>query len=340
MPPPRRLIVHAFGHPPDATRLEPYEAAMPEAGEVRVRMRVAAINPSDIVTIAGAYSSRTRLPFVPGFEGVGVIDAVGAQVADLRVGDRVLPIGSAGAWQDAKLAPARWCFRVPETLADEAAATAYVNPLTALLLLHDCIGVEPGMRVAIDAGASAIGRMLARLAKAVGASPVAIVRDARSLRHLDKGAIDEAIVLPGDADAATLTGALRDRFGRAPPDAVLDAVGGSLGEALFDTLRRGGRFVHYGLLSGCPLPVDLSRRRPDVSFQLFWLRRWVHGQERRVLAERLAEAFGLVETGPLATPVDARYPLERAPEALRHAHAPGRAGKVMFAIDTGASRLV
>lgn len=88
MPHRRRLIVHAFGHPPDVTRLEPYEPAMPEAGDVRVRMRVAAVNPSDIVTIAGAYSSRTRLPFVPGFEGVGVIDAVGAQVADLRVGDR------------------------------------------------------------------------------------------------------------------------------------------------------------------------------------------------------------------------------------------------------------
>ena len=62
---------------------------------------------------------------------------MGPDVEDLRPGDRVLPIGSAGAWQDAKLSPASWCFCVPEALSDEAAATSYVNPLTALLMLRD-----------------------------------------------------------------------------------------------------------------------------------------------------------------------------------------------------------
>ncbi|MGJ3262404.1 MAG: zinc-dependent alcohol dehydrogenase family protein [Salinarimonas sp.] len=328
----RRLIVHSFGHPPDVVRLELSNRPEPEADAVRVRMRLAAINPSDLVTISGAYASRARLPFVPGFEGMGVIDAVGSGVADLCPGDRVLPIGSAGCWQDAKLLPASWCFRLPETLSDEAAATSYVNPLTALLMMRDRIRIRAGMRIAIDAAGSAIGRMLVRLARAAGANPVAIVRDARSLPLLDGLGIEQALVLPDGEDAATLAAILRDRLGRAPLDAALDAVGGALGEALHDMLAPGGRFVHYGLLSGRPLPPDLPRRRPDVAFELFWLRRWVHEQPQAVVAGTLREAWRLVETGLLASPVETRCPLARAPEALGAALGSGRSGKVLLSM--------
>lgn len=327
----RRLTVHAFGHPSDVVRLERCEIAPPRAHEVRVRMRLAAINPSDLVTISGAYASRVRLPFVPGFEGVGVVEAVGSGTTDLRPGDRVMPIGSAGAWQDVKLLCASWCFRVLDTLSDEAAATSYVNPLTALSMMDDRIGARAGMRIAIDAAGSAIGRMLVRLASEAGARPIAIVRDARSLPLLAGLKIDDALVLPEGESAATLARMLRDELGEAPIHAVLDAVGGALGEALHDVIAPGGIFLHYGLLSGRPLPPDLPRRRPDVAFELFWLRRWVHSQPRAVVAERLTAAWRLVESGLLATCVEALYPLERAGEALSDAQRAGRRGKVLLA---------
>jgi NADPH:quinone reductase-like Zn-dependent oxidoreductase len=325
-----RTIVYEFGPPPDSICLEPAPTTALGPGLVRVRMRLAAVNPSDLVTIAGAYSSRTQLPFVPGFEGVGIIDAVGPEVEDLRPGDRVLPIGSAGAWQDTKLTPASWCFRVPDALADEAAATSYVNPLTALLMLHDRIRVSSGMRVAINAAGSAIGRMLLRLAAATGAHPIAVVRNTRILPLLAGEPIAQAIVLADDEAPDVLVRRVHDQLGHTHLDAVLDAVGGGVGVALLDAVAPGGRFIHYGLLSGRALPPDLPRRRPDVAIELFWLRQWVHAKPRALVADRLLEAWQLVGAGVLASKIEARYPLDRAPQALRHAIAAGRTGKVLL----------
>jgi NADPH:quinone reductase-like Zn-dependent oxidoreductase len=328
----KRTIVHAFGHPPDVISIEQARADQHTAGLVQVRMRLAAVNPSDLVTITGAYASRTHLPFFPGFEGVGIVDSIGPEVDGLRPGDRVLPIGNAGSWQEMKLAPASWCFHVPDALSDEAAATSYVNPLTALLMVRDRIQVVPDMRIGITAAGSAIGRMLVRLVAAAGAQPVAIVRNARTVPLLVNEPVSQTIMLPDKEAPDVLVQILRDKLGREPLDAVLDAVGGNVGEALFDTVTPGGRFIHYGLLSGHALPADLPRRRPDVAFELFWLRQWVHAQPRALVAERLQEGWQLVEAGVLATSIEARYRLDRASEALRHALSAGREGKVLLEI--------
>lgn len=313
-------------------RLEKVNIATPGPNEVRVRMRCSTVNPSDLVTIMGAYASRTPLPFVPGFEGIGIVDAVGDAVDGIVPGDRVLPIGSAGAWQEAKITPATWCHRLPEALSDEAAATSYVNPLTALLMMHDRIRVRAGMQVMIDAAGSAIGRMLVRLTRSAGARPIAIVRHERSLAGLDECETADMIVLPDEHDAHTLSRILSERLRGDAADVVFDAVGGAVGEALVARLATGGRFVHYGLLSGQPLPPDLPKRRPDVAFEMFRLREWVHTQPHATVAERLREAWHLVETGILASEIEARYPLQHSNEALRHVIGPGRRGKILLSI--------
>lgn len=114
-----RAVVRQFGNAADCIALEQYTAPAP-AEHLAVRMRLAAINPSDLITISGAYPTRTRLPFVPGFEGMGIAD-----------GRRLLPIGSSGAWQQIKHSEPRWCFTLPEWLSDQQAATSYINPMTA-----------------------------------------------------------------------------------------------------------------------------------------------------------------------------------------------------------------
>ena len=186
------------------------------------------------------------------------------------------------------------------------------------------------MRIGITAAGSAIGRMLIRLAAAAGAHPIAIVRNARTLPLLAGEPIAKAIVLADDGAPDALARRVREQLGPVNLDAVLDAVGGGVGEALLDAVAPRGRFIHYGLLSGRALPPDLPRRRPDVAFELFWLRQWVHAQPRALVADRLREAWQLVEAGVLSTRIEARYPLARAPEALRHALSAGREGKVMF----------
>ncbi|MGL4964377.1 MAG: zinc-dependent alcohol dehydrogenase family protein [Inquilinus sp.] len=310
-----RLVAHRFGPPAEVLSAEPGLRPQPGPAGAVVRMLASAINPSDLLTIRGAYPHRTPLPFVPGFEGVGVVEALGPGAAGLRLGQRVLPLGSAGGWQGWKGLPAEWCVPVPEDLTDDQAATAYVNPLTARLMLR-ALAPAPGAAIGVNAAGSAIGRMLLRMLHAAGVRPLAILRAPAALPAGEPAA---AVV----AEGAALP----------PLDGGLDAVGGASGLALAAAIRPGGTLIHYGLLSGVPLPPDLGRRE-GVTVRPFWLRSWVHSSSRAALLEAMAEVFGDIRSGLAATAVAARYPLTEAAAALAHDARPGRrSGKILLVPD-------
>ncbi|WP_343714554.1 zinc-dependent alcohol dehydrogenase family protein, partial [Inquilinus sp.] len=273
-----RLVARRFGPPAEVLSLEPVAPPGPDPAGAVVRMLASAINPSDLLTIRGAYPHRTALPFVPGFEGVGVVEATGPGVAGLRPGQRVLPLGSAGGWQGWKALPAEWCVPVPEDLSDDQAATAYVNPLTARLMLR-ALAPAAGAAIGVNAAGSAIGRMLLRMLHAAGARPVAILRDPATL--------------PAEEPAAAV---LAEGAALPPLDGGLDAVGGAAGLALAGAIRPGGMMLHYGLLSGVPLPPDAGRPG-GVTVRPFWLRNWVHAAGRAALGEAMAEVFGDIRRG-------------------------------------------
>ena len=116
------------------------------AGEVVVRMLVSAFNPSDAVTVFGAYASRTTFPLVPGFEGLGIIDRIGSGVPTSAFSQRVLPIGSPGAWQEYKCIDHSWCIPIPDDIPTDVACFAYINPLTASLMVERfCHGVQSAL---------------------------------------------------------------------------------------------------------------------------------------------------------------------------------------------------
>ncbi|MGW0252705.1 zinc-dependent alcohol dehydrogenase family protein [Nocardia goodfellowii] len=329
MPEILRSIVAEFGRGLDVVGTEPYIPARPRRGEVAVRMLMASINPSDLVTISGAYASRTVLPFVPGFEGVGVIEETGPGVHGLGPGQRVLPLGSPGAWQHTKLTDARWCFPVPDELTNEEAATAYINPLTALLMLRQYVWDAAARTVVVNAAASTIGLTLIRMLNRSGIRPVAVVRHPHSLPRLT-GTNLSATVCTLDRAAGAAVRQLT--LGRGA-DVVLDAVGGPEGAELAHALTGGGTLVHYGLLSGRPLPARLATDRPDVRIVLFRLRDWVHTVQATApqqLAEALTEVFGLVLDGTAAAEVAAVHPLSAIQQALRQDAAALRQGKILL----------
>lgn len=324
-----RSIVRTFGPAAEVVGTEEYRPARPGPGEVAVRMLLAAVNPSDLVTISGAYASRTVLPFVPGFEGVGVVEETGPDVRDLRPGQRVLPLGSAGAWQQTKVTDGRWCLPVRPELNDEQAATAYINPLTAHLMVRQHVLAAGAEVVVVNAAASAIGRMLIRMLNRAGIRPVAVVRHPRGLARL-AGTELTAAVCTADRAAGE---AVRELTGGRGADVVLDAVGGAEGAELGRVLATGGTLVHYGLLSGRPLPAELPAARPDVRLVLFRLRDWVHHvhtTDPDRLTEALAEVYELVLDGTAASQVAGVYPLSAVRGALRRDAEPGRPGKVLL----------
>lgn len=302
-----RAVVHHFGPAIESVRLESYAPAQLSTGELRVKMRLSTINPSDMITILGTYSSRIPLPFVPGFEGVGIVEAGGE-----LVGQRVLPLGSAGAWQQYKHCEAQWCFAVPDWLTDEQAATCYVNPMTAWLMLTEALSAAPGMKIVVSAANSTIGLMLIRMAKLLGLTVTAIIRRTSAENIFDHAAPDELLVLP-DTDDAIYSNPLPS-VGDA--DAVLDCVGGKTAIRLAGMVRNGGKFISYGLLSGDPIPASFWQCRPDIRFSYFHLRQWVHTVGRDVLAAKLSEIFPLIREGIAHSRIADTFPLDELPAAL------------------------
>lgn len=304
-----RIVAHRFGAPADVLVCEPALRVEPAPSGVAVKMLASAINPSDLVSVSGAYSFRTPLPFVPGFEGVGVIDAIGAEVSSLHMGQRVLPLGSAGGWQSFKALPAEWCIPVPDDLSDEQAATAYVNPLTARLMLRT-LAPTPGMLVAVNAANSAIGRILLRLLDAMSIRSLAIVRSKQAMELLANEPVSD-VILTGE---------------RLPSlDGGFDAIGGDDGAAMGQAIRPGGTLLHYGLLSGKPLPLGLgSVVKP------FWLRNWVHAASRAELRAAMAGVFDDIRSGLAATTIEACYQLSEVRAALAHNAQSHRRGKILF----------
>jgi NADPH:quinone reductase-like Zn-dependent oxidoreductase len=325
-----RSIVRSFGPAVDVVAGEEYLPPAPGPAQVRVRMSLASINPSDLVTISGAYASRTPLPFVPGFEGVGVIESVGADVTELSIGQRVLPLGNAGAWQDLKTTDARWCFPVPPELTDEQAATAYINPLTAVRMVHQHAPNGPAP-VAVNAAASAIGQMIIRLLNDRGLEPIALVRNPDSRARLADLQLSAVVCTtePRPHDGG-LRATLREITGGQGLAVGWDAVGGAEGAELFRALSPGGTLVHYGLLSGRPLPPLLNPEPRDARIVLFRLRDWVHTAERSAVARALDDVYRLVLDGTAASAVAAVYPLPEVRQALQLHAAVHRRGKVLL----------
>lgn len=297
-----------------SSRAVPLPGSLAE-GEVAVRIRASTVNPSDAVTVSGAYRSRTEFPFVPGFEGIGVIERAGPGVPDVVIGTRVLPIGSAGAWQQVKITDHDWCVPVPEDLSDAIACFSYINPLTAFLMVQrHCSGTV--RNVAMTAASSTIATQIAELLNLQGIHPVGIVRGRSGWGPQNperwRSIIDTST--PGWEDD------LLDAAGPSGFDVIFDCVGGPQGLMLMRTLTSGGLLVHYGLLSGEPLPAECFTYGENKRVEMFRLRDTIHAQPRESLAELFAPVFDHLRQGRLGTRTARHVALADLPMILREDH--------------------
>src|SRR5699024_2311154 len=131
--------------------------------------------------------------------------------------------------------------------------------------------IEPGMHIAITAAGSTIGRMLIRMANRVGITPIAFVRSDRAAARV-AGLPAQVVLCRTAADTATALALVRTTDGLV--DAIFDCVGGPGAVPLGRRLRRNGLFIHYGLLSGAPIPAAFWSENPHVRTSMFHLRQW------------------------------------------------------------------
>lgn len=312
--------IHAHGDPAAVLRVEALPDPAPGPGEVAVRMRLAPVNPADLNVIEGTYGRLPALPATLGNEGVGVVEAVGAGVADLRPGDLVRPRDGVGSWCQRLVAESGRLTRLPAGLPDEQAAQLAINPATAWAVLHVFGPLPAGGWVLLNAPASGVGRALIAIALARGLRVAAIVRRP-----------DEApagvVAVPEGREAAKQ---LRAATGGAAMLA-LNQVGGDSAVALAKALAPLGSLVTIGALARQPLSLPNGAVIfGELRCCGFWVSRWYERAEPAVVAAMLAELAGLVRSGALHLPVAATYPLERVQEAITHARRGNRGGKVLL----------
>lgn len=262
------------------------------AGEVVVRMLVGTFNPSDAVTVSGAYASRTTFPLVPGFEGVGIIDRIGSGIPSSVLGQRVLPIGSPGAWQEYRRIDHSWYIPVPDDIPTDVACFAYINPLIASLMVERfCHGVQSAL---VNAATTTIAGHLKTLLEQWGIETVTVGRTWGTV-GVDK------------------------QF-----DVTFDCVGGEMGRRVAREVKPDGLVVYYGLLSGEPLGETGWR------VEMFRLRDVVHVCSRLELPELFVGVFAQLRAGRLRSRVVKEVDLRDVPAVLRE-YQP-REGKLLIRI--------
>jgi len=307
-------------HPADtvSVRAEP-EPACPEAGVV-VAVLARPINPADLLLLTGRHVFTPSLPAPVGIEGAGRVIAAGPG-SRLSVG-QLVAIPRGGTWTEQMALHDDDVLPLPEGLDIEQAAMICVNPFTAAGLLE---GVPAGATVALNAGTSAVCRLILGLARRRGLRAIAVVRDLKAEAELIAlGAV--AVVVDGDG----LAGRLRAAAG-APIVRALDAVAGAASGRLFEAVAEGGELVVYGLLSGnqVELPAAPLVFR-DVTVRGYSRLRGYAALPVARRAEIGAELVSLVQEGTFVSPVEARYPLAAVADALHHQERPGRRGKILL----------
>ncbi|MGQ9368239.1 zinc-binding dehydrogenase [Azospirillum sp. ST 5-10] len=321
----RALVCERFGEPADALRLvqAPEPACRP--GDLLVRVTARAVNPSDLLTVRGAYAAATALPFVPGFEGVGRVVAVGAAADAEWLGRRVLALRGDGTWQSHARVPAAWTVALADAIPDDAAAQLYVNPLSVRRMLTEELRLPAGAVVVVNAAGSACGRIAAQTCRELGLRMLALCRGdahAGALMALGAAAVVDTTREDPAAALARLGGGAQ---------AALDAVGGADGLALLDLLEPGATLLAYGLLSGTLLsPKAPQAAARGVTVRRFWLKPWVDGCTPEAWRAAFAAVIERVADGRLALPPAAAFDLADAAAAMRAAETPGRIGKVVL----------
>jgi NADPH:quinone reductase len=325
----RAVRFAGFGEPVDVLTVETVPNPVAGEGEVVLRMRARPVNPSDLSMLRGRYGQLPPLPATPGLEGMGEVEALGAGVSSVAVGQRVVPLGvSPGTWAERIAAPAARLVPVPDGVSDDGAAQLVVNPLTAWLLVVDELDLQPGEWLLQNAAGSTLGRVVLQLAHARGFRTINVVRRADQAPELLALGADEVIA----TDDEDLGERVREITGGEGVGKAIDAVGGDLAGRIAAALAPRGTLITYGRLSGeATVPLDTRLQIfAGTTVRGFWLTRWFQEAPPAQVGQTIATVLGLMAEGVVDPPVEARYDLAEVREAVAHSERPGRSGKVLL----------
>lgn len=325
-----RVVLHRLRDPASVV-IERGAAPTPGPGEVRIRVEAAGVSQADVTIRQGMYPVSAPLPFVLGYDLVGVIDAVGPGVTARRVGERVAAITVRGAWATFVCWPADDVYPVPAQLDAARAVALVLNYVTAYQLFHRVAKVRRGETILVHSAAGGVGTALLELAR---------LQQARALGTASAGKAALVRELGGEP----IDYRSEDFVARARAiggvDAVFDGIGGNNFSRSFASLRRGGRFLGYGFQTQMDRPlwgrIDtfarflgmklLPRGRSAHFYGIMFMKK----DHPEWFREDLATLFAWHAEGKLEPRIADRMPLTEAVRALERVERGELLGKLVL----------
>ena len=313
---------------PDVLRLAQLPDPEPDAGQLLVKVAAAGVNYIDTYHRSGAYPM--PLPFIPGSEGAGTVTAVGPDVGDIAVGDRVAWAMSPGSYAELVVVPAEQAVAVPAGVDTDIAAGCLLQGMTAHYLTVSVHAVQPGETVLVHAAAGGMGLLLTQLATARGGRVIGTVSTAAKEKLAREAGATEVIRYTEIDDIA---GEVRRLTGGEGVAAVYDGVGVSTFDASLASLRPRGMLALYGAASGPVPPVDPQRLNSAGSVFLTRPKLADYVPTRGELHWRAGEVFDAIVSGSLRITIGGRYPLADAAQAHQDLQGRHTTGKLLLTAD-------
>ncbi len=319
----KAIRVHEYGGP-EVLKLEDLPTPKPGAGQALVKLEAIGVNYIDTYQRKGLYKG--PLPFPLGSEGAGVVEAVGLEVTEVRVGDRVAYAGVLGSYAEHVLAPAERLVKLPQGLDARLGAAAMLQGMTAHYLVHSTYPLKKGEACLVHAAAGGVGLLLCQMAKRAGARVIGTVSTEEKAKLAREAGADEVILYTWqdfEAEVKRLTS------GRGV-EVVYDSVGKDTLDKSLNCLVPRGYLVLFGQSSGPVPPFDLQILSAKGALFLTRPSLIHYVATREELLRRAGDVLGWARSGELKLRIGATFPLTEAAQAHRELEGRKTTGKVLL----------
>jgi NADPH2:quinone reductase len=310
----------------DALTWKELPTPTPAAGQVLLKIQAASLNFPDLLIVQNKYQMKPELPFVPGSEYAGVIEAVGEGVTHLKVGQAVACLSGTGGFGTHTLAPAKLCMPLPAGFPAVDAAAFIMTYATSHHALVDRAALKAGETVLVLGAAGGVGTAAIQIAKAMGAKVIAAASNVEKCDLCKSLGADATI----NYSTENLRDALKTLTEGKGPDVIYDPVGGEFAEPAFRSIAWRGRYLVVGFAGGPipALPLNLPLLKGASLVGVFWgdfARR--EPQANAAMMAELAQWYGQGKIKPV---IDRTMPMSDLKAAYAHMGSRGVKGKLVM----------
>jgi NADPH2:quinone reductase len=331
----RALLSKIVGGP-DNLVIENVPDPRPGPGEVVIDVKACGVNYPDALIIEDRYQFKPARPFSPGGEVAGLVSAIGKNVTQCKLSDRVIGWCNWGGMVEKLAVPEARCIPIPDAMPFDQASALMTTYGTSYYALKDRGQLRTGETLLVLGAAGGVGLAAVQLGKAMGARVIAAASSAEKVTLARQHGAEKGVVYPRGALDKTAARELTDAFkavcGERGADVIYDGVGGDYAEAALRAVAWNGRFLVVGFPAGIPrIPLNLPLLKNCQIVGVFWAA-WVE-RDPASLRESGKELIDLYRAGAINPIVSQRFPMERAADAIAWLAARRATGKVVVTMD-------